>query len=108
VAEEEANQLSEFVKNLEEQHGRIDTEVLDQQDRLNKTTETATNAALELRTARNLSSEQPAPEELDLELQDATQMNQDLMTALAEAMNASGDHRGMLEQTVRDAGLKMP
>merc|ERR1719247_3186844 len=26
VAEEEASQLSEFVKNLEEQHGRIDTE----------------------------------------------------------------------------------
>jgi len=107
VAEEEAGQLQEFVNNLDDQHQRIDSEVADQQDRLNKTTDSATTAALELRTVRNVGNEEMAPEELDLELQDASQMNKDLMTALADVLTFSGDHRGMLEQTIRDAGLKM-
>lgn len=108
VADEEAQQLSSFVQNLEDQHQRIDQEVGEQQERLSKTTEGATTAALELRTTRGLGGEQPAPEELDLELQDAMQMNKDLMTALAEVTNSSGDLRGLLEQSIRDAGLQLP
>lgn len=108
VADEEAQQLSSFVQNLEDQHQRIDHEVGEQQERLSKTTEGATTAALELRTTRGLGGEQPAPEELDLELQDAMQMNKDLMTALAEVTNSSGDLRGLLEQSIRDAGLQLP
>ena len=74
VASEEQGQLTQFVQNLEERHGTIDHEVNEQQERLAKTTESASKAAMELRTARNLSTDQAAPEELDLELQDAQQV----------------------------------
>lgn len=108
VASEEQSQLSSFVQNLEDRHGTIDHEVNEQQERLAKTTESASKAAMELRSARNLSDDQAAPEELDLELQDAHQMNKDLLVALAEVTNAAGDHRPMLEQTVREAGFRLP
>merc|ERR1711959_337470 len=45
VAQEETNQLREFVGKLEEQHSRIDSERQEQEDRLLKTTESATKAA---------------------------------------------------------------
>jgi len=108
VASEEQGQLTQFVQNLEERHGTIDHEVNEQQERLAKTTESASKAAMELRTARNLSTDQAAPEELDLELQDAQQMNKDLLAALAEVTNAAGEHSSLLEQTVREAGFRLP
>ena len=107
VATEERNHLQEFVTNLTEQHNRIDTEVAEQHDRLGKSTETATKAALDLREARKLGAEEPAPEELDLELQEARQMNKDLLTSLAELTNVAGDHRSILEETIAGAGLTL-
>jgi len=105
VANEERTHLAEFVNNLNDQHGRIDTEVHDQQERLGKTTESATKAALDLREARQLGNDEPAPEELDLELQEATQMNTDLISALSELTNVAGDHRSILEDICNQSGI---
>ena len=38
----------------------------------------------------------------------ALQMNKDLLAALAEVTNAAGEHSSLLEQTVREAGFRLP
>jgi len=75
VAQEETNQLRDFVGKLEDQHSRIDSERQEQEERMQKTADSATKAAQELRAARGLRPDEAAPEELDLELQDATQVD---------------------------------
>jgi len=108
VAQDEDSQLSDFVRNLEEQHHRIDAEVGEQSERLNKTQDSAAKAKEDLRMARGLPPQQPAAEELDLELQEKTQMNEELLSGLAEIANSSGDRRAHIEQTIRQMGLKLP
>ena len=70
----------------------------EQQDRLSKTTDTASKVAMERGTS-------VAPEEIDLELHDAQQMNKDLLGELTETLNASGDARPIMEQAIAAAGL---
>merc|ERR1712006_57476 len=87
VAQEEDQQLADFVNNLRQQHGRIDSEMGEQQDRLSITEQTAKKAKEDIRAARGLDTTAIAPEELDLELQDTVQMNKDLLMGLTEVLN---------------------
>merc|ERR1711907_733677 len=54
VAQEERKQLEDFVTNLDKQHNTIDSDMQEQNDRLQKSSETASKAAAELRTVRGV------------------------------------------------------
>jgi len=107
VALEEDKQLSNFVGDLKEQHDRIDSEFKEQQERLEKGLENARKAKQDLRVARGLDMNQVTPEELDLELQEAQKINQDLLAGLASVLKIAGEHKATIANVLKENGLKL-
>eukprot|EP00656_Telonema_subtile_P032709 TRINITY_DN3595_c0_g2_i2.p1 TRINITY_DN3595_c0_g2~~TRINITY_DN3595_c0_g2_i2.p1 ORF type:complete len:106 (+),score=29.82 TRINITY_DN3595_c0_g2_i2:121-438(+) len=95
-------------ESLEEQNKRVDEEVEEQSERLDKTSDAVKTAAVELRTMRGL-GDGVTPEEMEIELDNTKHKNTVLMEQLMHALqNAPENARPVIEDYIQQAGLVVP
>lgn len=109
ISREEKSKLDAMCSSLDDQNAQVDTEVQEQQARLEKTMEAMKSSALELRAKRGLGDDQQAPEELEIDLERVKHKNSVMLEQLGHALqNAPADVKGILEEAISQQGIVIP